>query len=437
MKSVGIDIGTTTISIVVVEQTEGKVIEAKTLQNGSFVYSQNEWERIQDVSMIIQKVMDALEEIRKHHCDIRFIGLTGQMHGILYLDKKGQCVSPLYTWQDGRGNLIMKETGKTLVDWIYDICGVKGATGYGLITHIYNSRYKLVPEEAVSFCTIADYLGMLLVGRKIPLLHVSNAASLGFFDVSRKCFREEELRKIGINEEFLPQITENIEILGEYHNIPVGVAIGDNQASFLGTVGTQDGGILLNMGTGGQISVLSKAYFEEQGIEARPFLNGTYLLVGASLCGGRAYAVLEHFLRSYAVAAGAEDRSQYEFMEQLVAEVNGENDIMEINTVFSGTRTNPKERGCITNISEDNFTPGNMIYGFLKGMVKELYDMYVKIEIGTGIQVKRLIASGNGFRKNKTLQKISSEMFQARLELVTYEEEAAVGAALSVREYIR
>ena len=34
MKSVGIDIGTTTISIVVVEQTEGKVIEAKTLQNG-------------------------------------------------------------------------------------------------------------------------------------------------------------------------------------------------------------------------------------------------------------------------------------------------------------------------------------------------------------------------------------------------------------------
>ena len=28
-----------------------------------------------------------------------------QMHGIVYVDKEGNCVSPLYTWQDARGSI--------------------------------------------------------------------------------------------------------------------------------------------------------------------------------------------------------------------------------------------------------------------------------------------------------------------------------------------
>mgnify|MGYP000143447890 FL=1 len=51
MKAIGIDIGTTTISGVVVEVDERRnstVIEAKTIQNGSFIGTSNEWERIQD-----------------------------------------------------------------------------------------------------------------------------------------------------------------------------------------------------------------------------------------------------------------------------------------------------------------------------------------------------------------------------------------------------
>ena len=77
-----------------------------------------------------------------------------------------------------------------------------------------------------------------------------------------------------------------------YKDIPVTVAIGDNQASFLGAAGSENNTLLVNMGTGGQISVLTDQYFETEGIEARPFLGGKYLLVGASLCGGKAYALL-------------------------------------------------------------------------------------------------------------------------------------------------
>ena len=42
--------------------------------------------------------------------DIAVIGITGQMHGIVYTDCNGMAISPLYTWQDGRGNLPYGDT---------------------------------------------------------------------------------------------------------------------------------------------------------------------------------------------------------------------------------------------------------------------------------------------------------------------------------------
>ena len=75
------------------------------LPNDSFLAASHPWERLQDVSSIRAKVLAALKELTTAYSDITAIGLTGQMHGIVYLDKDGNPVSPLYTWQDGRGNL--------------------------------------------------------------------------------------------------------------------------------------------------------------------------------------------------------------------------------------------------------------------------------------------------------------------------------------------
>lgn len=433
MKVIGIDIGTTTISTVVAETKDQVMIEAGTVPNESYMETENEWERIQNVAVIVEKAQKVLDDLITAFRDVAYIGLTGQMHGIVYVDKNGKCVSPLYTWQDGRGNVILPEKGKSLVSWICDVCKVNVATGYGLVTHTYNLIYHLVPEDAVYLCTISDYLGMVLTERKAPLLHVSNASSLGFFDIIKGRFMEEELKKIGVDTGILPEVTDEIQILGSYKGIPVGIGIGDNQASFLGSVGVQEGGILLNMGTGGQISVLSDTYFSMKGIETRPFINGKYLLVGASLCGGRAYAVLEKFFRSYAEAAGAGNGCQYELMAKLGAEGERKDDGMRVDTTFNGTRTNPLKRGSIFNISEDNFTPSGIIYGVLEGMARELYDMFEKIKDETGIEAKLLVASGNGLRKNELLCKICSRMFGTELVLAPCKEEAAMGAALSIR----
>lgn len=430
MKAIGIDIGTTTISGVVLDTEKRQVLEARTVQNGSFIKTEHEWERIQDVDVILGKAVDLVKELLSCCPETGAVGLTGQMHGIVYVDRNGRHVSPLYTWQDGRGNLFT-DGGRTLTEEARGRTGFIVPSGYGLISHLYNLRNGLVPREAVSLCTIGDYLGMVLTGRKHPLVHISNAASLGFFDVQRAGFREDAMKEMGIDPSILPEITENLTELGRYQGIPVTAALGDNQASFLGSVGIQKNILLLNMGTGGQISALSDRYFEAPGIEARPFVKGKYLLVGASLCGGRAYAALEYFFRSYIKAAGMEETSQYAVMAELAAKGMKDANPLKVCTAFNGTRAEPGLRGSITNIGEDNFTPENLTFGVLEGMARELYDMYCLMREGTDLKAERLVASGNGLRMNLVLQEICSSMFGAELTLADFKEEAACGAAVS------
>ena len=217
MKAIGIDIGTTTISGVVVEVDERRhstVIEAKTIQNGSFIGTSNEWERIQDAEKIIQKAKAVVDEFIDKYPDAHNIGLTGQMHGIVYLNAEGRSVSPLYTWQDGRGNICNDKTGKSLLKEIEEQCHYKTASGYGFVTHLYNEKHHMISAEATTFCTIMDYFGVYLTNRKQPLIHVSNAAGFGFFDVQKKCFEMEWLNKMGMGTVKIPEICEDMEVLG-------------------------------------------------------------------------------------------------------------------------------------------------------------------------------------------------------------------------------
>lgn len=358
------------------------------------------------------------------------------MHGIVYIDKEGTCVSPLYTWQDARGSLCEEKNG-SLTEEIQQTCKVQAASGYGMVTHIYNLRHNLIPDTAVSFCTIMDYFGMQLTGRKEVLVHASNAASFGFFDAQKNTFMTEELYKMGVEEPWLPKVCTGIEALGSYRERIVTTAIGDNQASFLGAAGNEKNTLLVNMGTGGQISVLSDQYFTAEGIEARPFLHGAYLLAGSSLCGGKAYALLEKFFREFVKAATGQDEPLYKTLEKLARDGKAscagkeEKQKLQIETTFDGTRVHPEQSGSITNLCADNFTPAAFVYGTLEGMSRELYQMYQTIQNGTGMNIKRMIGSGNGLRKNPVLCEIVEEMFGAKLVLAECEEEAATGAAVS------
>lgn len=159
MLVLGLDIGTTTVSTVVMQG--GEVLAAKTLKNDAFLPDRPVWERAQDVETIVAAAMQAVTELRTAYPQIERIGLTGQQHGIVYLDKAGAPLSPLYTWQDGRGDLPY-DGQQSYAARLTELTGYPLATGYGLVTHFYNLKNGLVPENAAVFCTIHDYIAMRL-----------------------------------------------------------------------------------------------------------------------------------------------------------------------------------------------------------------------------------------------------------------------------------
>lgn len=448
MKAVGLDIGTTTISAVVMDLESGTVLETRTIPNACDLPSACDWEHKQDAERIVSKAKAAVDDLLEKHPETVRIGLTGQMHGMVYINAGGKNVSPLYTWQDqgavqslkalsesgyGSGNVSEERSAAALLRER----GLKANAGFGTATHFMHQLTETVPPDAVSFATIPDYLGMTLTGRTRPLQHVSMAASMGCFDIRTKQFCVKELAGFGMDISMLPEVTDRFVSLGTYRGRSVTVAIGDNQASFLGSAALESNTVLLNMGTGGQISVLVEEPVEGDNIESRPITHDRYIAVGSSLSGGRAYAALEKFFRAYLGEAmkreeGSEGKipgAQYDCMAALLEKEKPFADPLQVVTAFNGSRFDPGLRGSISNISEENFTPGNLIYGVLWGICGELRGMFGEVEEKTGLKIRRLVGSGNGIRKNKALQEIARLQFGVELELSPYEEEAACGAA--------
>ena len=236
-------------------------------------------------------------------------------------------------------------------------------------------------------------------------------------------------KKAGIAPDLLPALAAD-PCIGTYlGKIPVYVAIGDNQASFLGSTGGDLNCMLANVGTGSQFSVYTPKYMSCSGLETRPFPGGGYLLVGASLCGGRAYALLEKFFRqTVEMATGTAPDSCYDGMAALLAGSEKPADIPAVTPLFQGTRQDPSLRGHIDGLSTENLTPLHLIWGMMEGMAGELHDMYLLYRNAGGSDVS-FIGSGNGLRKNKYLQKCFSDLFGQTLVMSDCNEEAATGAA--------
>ncbi len=432
MNILGIDIGTTTVTALVLNTEKSGVLKSCTLKNDSFITGRD-FEKLQDPNLIIETVKSAVKTVTESLI-IDAIGITGQMHGILYLDESYKPCSPLMIWQDERGNEIYKNT-LSYAEYLTKETGLKAASGFGLTTHFYNLINGEIPENAVMLCTIHDYLASLLTNTK-PVTHSSDGASLGFYNLEENCFDNIALEKVGIDKDFLPEVIKTTSLAGETNcdflpsGIPVSVAIGDNQGSFLGSVADAESSVLVNVGTGSQVSFITDKVKDLSCGEIRPLTDNKYIFVGASLCGGRAYAILKTFFEKCAQMLGGKAENLYSLMDKKAESISDFSDLLTVNCQFCGTRENPKIRGSIENIGIENLTPENLIFGTLKGVSKELFDMYESEKELLTTAPTTLVCSGNGLRKSEIWRKIFTEDFNMEATLPKHSEEAAVGACV-------
>ena len=412
----GVDIGTTTLSLIVSGVHTGEVVYHLTLLNDSRL-PESEGQSLQDAQRIAALALDAVSSLRDAFPGICAIGVTGQMHGVVLLDDQGEAVSPLYTWQNSLAD-------SAVCNEILAKTGMRVYPGYGHATLYALARAGRLPAQATQYCTIMDYIVMRLTGEKTPLMHSTNAAALGLWNIKAGCFNAAALEVLNLGPLRAPATTCSLRTAGLHDGIPVCVAVGDNQASFFGSVQDETHSLLMNYGTGSQLSMVCSSP-DTPGGEIRPYFGAQYLLCRSALCGGRAYAMLERFFAAFVSQAGYSNESQYETLNALAAAAYDEGRRLHVNTQFCGTRENPDLRGGIAGIDEASFTPGALALGVLQGMVDELHNGFE-----APVQIRRLVASGNAVRKNPMLRRLLSDTFSMPLLLTAQQEEAALGAAL-------
>jgi sedoheptulokinase len=381
----------------------------------------------------------------------------------LYADARGQAVSPLMSWLDNRAGQ-PHPAGGTWAQRLSAAAGRPIAAGYGAATHFYNRHHGLVPPRAAWLCTVMDWVTWRLTGGPggaagsaagsaegstasgQPLTDATIAASVGLADPLTGRPDPRALREAALEGLLLPEVVEAGSRVGSTagegglpSGVPVFAPLGDNQAAFLGAVRDVEAMALLNVGTGGQISAWLPVIPAipggklDAGLEARPFPGGGVLVVGATLCAGQAYALLEEFFRGVLEAFdGRPEGALYERMNALAGdsgETGAEGPLVD--TRFNGTRDDPRISGSIGGITLRNLTPAALVRGFLAGIAGELHGHYAALVRLRPAAPGGLVGSGNGLRRNPALRARIERRFGLPLRLPRLREEAALGAALA------
>jgi sugar (pentulose or hexulose) kinase len=450
------DLGTTTITALALDTDSGAILACRTAPNraettpaAGRIEGRSEWDVAAIAATACTCLRDVAEQIAGRRSEVAGIGITGQQHGVVILDSTLAPLTPFVNWQDRRGEQTHPGSGQTYVARVVGLAGPDAprrtgcrlAAGYLGVTLFWIKETAALPSAGTA-CFVPDYFAARLTGRA-PVTDATLAASSGLFDVSAGDWDRALPGALGLPRALLPEVRPSGEPLGGVSagmaaetglpaGVPVCVGIGDNQASFLGSVAERNATLLVNVGTGGQVVAYTERFVHDPLLETRPFPRGGYLLVSAGLSGGAAYAVLERFFRTVTadVAGVPAAAALYPAMNRLAAAAPPGARGLRCEPFFTGTRHDPALRASWSDVSAENFTPACMTRALLEGMARTFGRGRDLIARHADQDWMRLVGAGNGLRENPVLAQIVSEELALPLAFPVHREEAACGAAL-------
>lgn len=380
-----------------------------------------------------------------YDCKIASICFTGQMHGGLLVDEKLQPLTNFVTWQDKRGDELVN--GNPLAQTIREkilkdereAIGTDIHTGFLGVTYAWWKQKGLVPEKA-KLIGIYDWIASTLTGKLTS--DPSSIAAWGLYTIKGKHVSQAACDACGISAVALPEIVDTDESIGPISLIrligPIGMlegitvisGMGDTQASYIGSDCRQDE-ILLNFGTGSQLMIETKDFGRYWGTDTRYLTKDSYLIVAPTLAGGKAYSILADFFIDVLASFDVDvfDR-QAIFSRMNEFAMHGESEV-QFTPHFLGSRTHGENlRASLSHLDAGNFRAATVTRALLEGMIAEVKEPYDRLPSYLHSH-NGIVASGNGMRRNLALQQIASETFRLPLRMTAFEEEAALGAAIT------
>ncbi|MDR0652084.1 MAG: hypothetical protein LBG12_02125 [Synergistaceae bacterium] len=235
---------------------------------------------------------------------IAVVSLSGQMHGLVAMDKNNSVIRRAFLWNDQR-------CAKQCADTI-DICGgVDGLLRYtnnnllagyqgGKILWLRENEPEnyekmvvaLLPKDYVRFKLTGDYA-----------TEVSDASGTGFFDVEKRDWAYGLLEKLRVPASLFPRCVESDVITGEVgaeaaelcglkKGTPVAGGGGDSVIQTTGMGLIEEGILGLTLGTAGIVAMGFSQYMRNSGGKLQFFCNNTsglYHVMGVMLAGGGSY----------------------------------------------------------------------------------------------------------------------------------------------------
>jgi xylulokinase len=270
--TMGIDVGTGGTRAIIV-RPDGKVVGAATGNHAPMRMPKPGWAE-QDPEnwwqATVHAVRAALESAGLKGSDISAIGLSGQMHGVVLLDKTHAVLRPSLIWCDQRS--------QEQCDWITSKVGAErliqlvsnpALTGFSAPKIVWVRDHEpKVFERAANFLLPKDFVRFRLAGEFAT--DVSDASGTLLFDVTHRRWSKEMLAALDLDVNILPRAYESPEITGQITEetalatglkagTPVVAGAGDQAASAVGNGIVLPGLTSATLGTSGVIFTYTDA----------------------------------------------------------------------------------------------------------------------------------------------------------------------------------
>ena len=332
----GIDLGTSGTKTVLFDQDGNSVCSASEEyplyqpQNGWAEQDPKDWQLA-----MIKTIRSVMQESGVNGKDVVSLGISGQMHGLVMLDDKGDVIRRSILWCDQRTAKECEEiTNIVGRDRLLRITANPALPGFTLSKLLWVRKHE--PENYARCKHVLlpkDYVRYVLTG--VFATDVSDASGMQMLDVPHRNWSDELLKLLNIDKNWLPKVYESCEVTGHVSvqaaeatglaesTLIVGGA-GDNAAAAVGTGVVEDGKAFTTIGTSGVVFAHTDKMVMDPGGRVHTFccaVPGAWHVMGVTQAAGLSLKWFRDcFCSAEKIAAEAMGVDAYELTDREAAQ---------------------------------------------------------------------------------------------------------------------
>lgn len=377
--------------------------------------------------------------------EIKGVGLSGQMHGLVMLDKSGNVLRKSIIWCDQRTAKECEEiTQKVGAENLIKITANPALTGFtaSKIMWVKNNEPEIY-EKCAHILLPKDFIRYKLTGEFAT--EVSDASGMQLLDVPNRKWSDQVLDALQIDKSLLGKVYESLEITGkvtkaasDLTGLAEGTAVvggaGDNAAAAVGTGTVQDGRAFTTIGTSGVVFAhTSKLSIDPKG-RVHTFccaVPGAWHVMGVTQGAGLSLKWFrDNFCHEEMIAAAGMKKDPYFLMDKQAEEIPIGSDRLLYLPYLMGERTphlDPNCRGVFFGLSAMH-TRQHLLRAVMEGVTFSQRDS-VEVLREMGVSINEMLACGGG-GSSPLWRQMLADVYGCPVKTVVSKEGPALGVAI-------